>query len=236
MIELQDIRKSYRVGPVDVEILKGVSFTIAAGELVSIMGTSGSGKSTLMNIIGLLDTATSGSYRLNGEDPAGLAGDRLAALRNRHIGFVFQQFHLLPRLDAIDNVALPLMYRRTPKAESRERAMHWLERVGLADRAHHRPNELSGGQRQRVAIARALVGDPSLILADEPTGALDTRVGKEVMDLFIELNGESGVTTVIITHDPTIAAQCRRRLVLRDGRLATDDGAFDHAPAAHHAA
>lgn len=236
MIELQDIRKSYRVGPVDVEILKGVSFTIAAGELVSIMGTSGSGKSTLMNIIGLLDTATSGTYRLNGEDPAGLAGDRLAALRNRHIGFVFQQFHLLPRLDAIDNVALPLMYRRTPKAESRERAMHWLERVGLADRAHHRPNELSGGQRQRVAIARALVGDPSLILADEPTGALDTRVGKEVMDLFIELNGESGVTTVIITHDPTIAAQCRRRLVLRDGRLATDDGAFDHVPAAHHAA
>ncbi|HYH20995.1 MAG TPA: ABC transporter ATP-binding protein [Azospirillum sp.] len=229
MIELQDIRKTYRVGPVDVEVLKGVTFTIDGGELVSIMGTSGSGKSTLMNIVGLLDRPTAGTYRIDGQDAASLPPDRQADLRNRKIGFVFQSFHLLPRLSALDNVALPLFYRRIGTRARREQAMAWLDRVGMADRAHHRPNELSGGQRQRVAIARALVGEPSLLLADEPTGALDTRVGQEVLDLFKEMNASLGVTTVIITHDPGVAAQCRRRLLLRDGLLVGDDGAFDKA-------
>ncbi|MGC2854651.1 ABC transporter ATP-binding protein [Novispirillum sp. DQ9] len=233
MIDLTDIRKSYRVGPVDVEILKGVSFSIAAGETVSIMGSSGSGKSTLMNIMGLLDKPTSGAFRLDGRDTAGLSADEQSALRNRHIGFVFQAFHLLPRLSALDNVALPLAYRGVGTRERREAAGEWLERVGMADRAHHRPNELSGGQRQRVAIARALVGTPSLVLADEPTGALDTRVGQEVMDLFLGLGRDSSTTIVIITHDPGIAAQCGRQLLLRDGQLVTDDGVFARARPAH---
>jgi putative ABC transport system ATP-binding protein len=228
MIDLTDIRKSYRVGPVDVEILKGVSFSIEAGETVSIMGSSGSGKSTLMNIMGLLDKPTAGTFRLNGADTAGLNADEQSALRNRHIGFVFQAFHLLPRLTALDNVALPLAYRGVPTRERRDAARAWLDRVGMADRAHHRPNELSGGQRQRVAIARALVGTPSLVLADEPTGALDTRVGQEVMDLFLGLGAGSNTTIVIITHDPAIATQCQRQLLLRDGLLVTDDGAFAH--------
>ncbi len=228
MIELTDIRKSYRVGPVDVEILKGISFAIEAGETVSIMGSSGSGKSTLMNLMGLLDKPSAGTFHLNGRDTAGLSADEQSALRNRHIGFVFQAFHLLPRLSALDNVALPLAYRGAGTRERREAALSWLDRVGMSDRAHHRPSELSGGQRQRVAIARALVGAPSLVLADEPTGALDTRVGQEVMDLFLGLGASSNITIVIITHDPGIAAQCRRQLLLRDGLLVTDDGAFAH--------
>jgi putative ABC transport system ATP-binding protein len=226
MIELADIRKSYQVGPTEMPVLNGVSLTVQQGELVSIMGMSGSGKSTLMNIIGMLDRPTAGSYRLNGRDILAASSDELADLRNQQIGFVFQSFFLLPRLSAIENITLPLFYRGTDPAEARARGMKLLERVGMEGRADHKPNELSGGQRQRVAIARALVGDPALVLADEPTGALDTRVGQEIMDLFIELNRERGITVLIITHDPGIAAQCRRRVVMRDGLLAQDAGEF----------
>ena len=193
------------------------------------MGSSGSGKSTLLNILGGLDKPTSGRYLLNGRDVAQLTTDESAATRNREIGFVFQQFHLLPRLTAADNVSLPLQYRASPvpKREVGERVTYWLERVGMADRADHKPNELSGGQRQRLAIARALIGEPSIILADEPTGALDTRVGQEIMDLFLEVTSQATVTALIITHDPGIAAQCRRRLVLKDGLLESDSGEFN---------
>jgi len=229
MIELTDIRKTYKIGPTEVEVLKGISFTISAGELVSLMGSSGSGKSTLMNIIGMLDRPTSGSFRFDGVDILAAGSNQLADLRNAKIGFVFQAFFLLPRLTAVENVYLPLIYRDVGEREMRDRAMHFLERVGMADRADHRPNELSGGQRQRVAIARALVGSPSVVLADEPTGALDTHVSKEIMDLFIELNERDGITVAIITHDPEIAQRCRRRLVVKDGRLVADAGEFDHA-------
>jgi putative ABC transport system ATP-binding protein len=217
MLTLTDIRKSYRIGPTEVEVLKGVSLEIQQGELVSIMGQSGCGKSTLMNIIGLLDRPTSGSFMLDGAEVSYTDDDALSEIRNQRIGFVFQQYFLLSRLTALENVALPLVYRGDKGSNSQERCMELLKRVGMDDRAHHRPNELSGGQQQRVAIARALVGNPSLILADEPTGALDTNVGGEIMELFKTLNAEEGITVVIITHDPGIARQCKRVAVMKDG-------------------
>ncbi|WP_018140143.1 MULTISPECIES: ABC transporter ATP-binding protein [unclassified Thioalkalivibrio] len=219
LVSLQDVHRSYRVGPTDVHVLRGVQLEIHRGELASLMGASGSGKSTLMNIIGMLERPSSGDFFFEGRDVLQLAPDALAHYRNQQIGFVFQTFHLLPRLTALDNVGLPLLYQDVSKREMRRRAREILGRVGMGDRVDHRPNELSGGQRQRVAIARALVGNPSVVLADEPTGALDSSVGREIMDLFHELNGE-GVTVVIITHDPAIARECPRQLVIRDGVVA----------------
>ena len=219
MLDLRDIHKVYRVGPTAVEVLKGISLTIEPGELVSITGTSGCGKSTLMNIIGLLDRPSSGDYWLDGSRVAYADDDRLSEIRNRRIGFVFQQYQLLSRLSALANVLLPLVYRPEPTPDAERRGLAMLERVGMAERAHHKPPELSGGQQQRVAIARALVGQPTLILADEPTGALDTRVGQEIMDLFRQLNRDDQITVVIITHDPGIARQCDRVVTMRDGLL-----------------
>ncbi|GAB6041248.1 ABC transporter ATP-binding protein [Endothiovibrio diazotrophicus] len=219
LIELDDIRKRFRVGSVELEVLRGVSLAIAAGELVSIMGASGSGKSTLMNILGLLDRPSGGCYRFAGRDVSTLSEPEAAAIRNRRIGFVFQQFNLLPRLDARDNIGMPLLYRGLSRRQAAARAEPLLEAVGMAERGHHRPDELSGGQQQRVAIARALVGEPALILADEPTGALDRQVGEEIMELFVRLNREQGVCVVVITHDPEVAARCTRRVVMRDGVL-----------------
>jgi len=217
MLTLTDIRKSYRIGPTEVDVLKGVSLEIKQGELVSIMGPSGCGKSTLMNIIGLLDRPTSGSFMLDGAEVTYTNDDALSEIRNKRIGFVFQQYFLLSRLTALENVALPLVYRGETGHNNRDRCMELLKRVGMDERAMHRPAELSGGQQQRVAIARALVGSPSLILADEPTGALDTLVGGEIMELFKTLNAEEGITVVIITHDPGIARQCKRVAVMKDG-------------------
>jgi putative ABC transport system ATP-binding protein len=187
--------------------------------MLAITGTSGSGKSTLMNIIGLLDHPSSGKYWLENKEIVRYSDDELSALRNRKIGFVFQSFYLLQRLSALDNVGYPLIYRNLPGKEIRERAMAMLEKVGMAERAKHHPNELSGGQQQRVAIARAFIGKPFIILADEPTGALDTKISKKIMDLFIALNQKEATTTIIITHDPNIAAQCKRQVVMEDGRF-----------------
>ncbi len=226
MLDLEDITKRYKVGPTETTVLRDLTLHLGAREVVSIMGPSGSGKSTLMNIIGLLDRPTSGRYRIGGEDVLAARPDAASSMRNRLIGFVFQSFFLLPRLNAWRNVALPLLYRRTPEAEAKRRARELLARVGLADRMDHMPAQLSGGQRQRVAIARALVGNPSLLLADEPTGALDPVVAQEIMDLFLEVNRELGVLVVIITHDPGIAAQCPRRLVLGGGAIAEDSAAW----------
>jgi len=219
MLTLTDIRKSYRIGPTEVDVLKGVSLEIKQGELISIMGPSGCGKSTLMNIIGLLDRPTSGSFMLDNAEVSYTNDDALSEIRNQRIGFVFQQYFLLSRLTALENVALPLVYRGDTGQNSHDRCMELLKRVGMDERAHHRPNELSGGQQQRVAIARALVGSPSLILADEPTGALDTQVGGEIMELFKTLNAEEGITVIIITHDPGIARQCKRVAVMKDGMI-----------------
>jgi putative ABC transport system ATP-binding protein len=221
MIQLDSICKSYTTGQTRLDVLKDVCLTIDAGELLSIVGRSGSGKSTLMNIIGLLDRPTSGNYLLNGIATGGLENDRLAELRRRHIGFVFQFFHLLPRLTAVENAALPLRYgeQRMTAAERQRQAAGWLERVGLGKRLHHFPSELSGGECQRVAIARALIGNPALLLADEPTGALDTATGQEIMHLLRQLNADQGLTTIIITHDPAVARQCHRHIGLHDGRI-----------------
>ncbi len=219
MLELRHISKTYRIGPIETAILSDLSITFSAGEVVSIMGGSGSGKTTFMNIVGLLDKPTSGEYRINGQDVLSATADRLSALRNQLVGFVFQSYFLLPRLSAWRNVALPLLYRGTSDGEARRRALAILERVGLGDRCDHKPSELSGGQRQRVAIARALVGAPAVVLADEPTGALDPAVAQGIMDLFTEMNRELGVLVLIITHDPKVAAQCPRRVVLRHGRI-----------------
>ncbi len=221
LIVARDLRRHYVVGSEVVHALDGVSFSIARGEWVAIVGQSGSGKSTLMNLVGCLDTPTSGTYLLNGADVRTLPDDALADLRNREIGFVFQTFQLLPRATALANVELPLVYRGVPRAERRARAEEALRSVGLADRMHHRPNELSGGQRQRVAIARALVGDPSLLLADEPTGNLDTATGEEIMRLFAELHAR-GHTLVLVTHEPRLAARCPRAIRLSDGRIVAD--------------
>jgi putative ABC transport system ATP-binding protein len=221
LIVARDLTRHYVVGSEVVHALDRVSFSIARGEWVAIVGQSGSGKSTLMNLIGCLDTPTSGTYHLNGADVRTLPDDALADLRNREIGFVFQTFQLLPRATALANVELPLVYRGIARGERRARAEEALHAVGLADRMHHRPNELSGGQRQRVAIARALVGDPSLLLADEPTGNLDSATGEEIMRLFAELHGR-GHTLVLVTHEPRLAARCPRAIRLSDGRVVAD--------------
>ncbi|MCL6444868.1 MAG: ABC transporter ATP-binding protein [Alicyclobacillus sp.] len=224
MLELRDVTKVYRVGDHNLTVLHGVSLTIQQGELVSIMGPSGSGKSTLMHILGCLDVPTSGHYWLRGQAVETLSPQELAHIRNREIGFVFQNFHLLPRMTALKNVELPLMYGGMPRRRRREVAMDRLAAVGLADRMHHFPNALSGGQRQRVAIARALANSPALILADEPTGALDSATGQEILELFQTLNRQ-GATVVIITHDPDVAAIAHRRIRLQDGRILSDEGA-----------
>jgi len=221
VIEAHDIRKIYKMGEVEVHALRGVSFTIQRGEVIAIMGPSGSGKSTLMNTLGCLDRPTSGEYILDGEPVAALNDDQLASVRNRKVGFVFQSFNLLSRQTAITNVELPLRYSDSNNGR-RDRAINALKAVGLEDRMTHRPYELSGGQQQRVAIARAIVNNPAIIMADEPTGNLDSKVGKEIMDLLLNLNKESGTTLIIVTHDPNIAERTQRIIRLRDGIL---DGA-----------
>jgi putative ABC transport system ATP-binding protein len=221
MIELAGISKVYELGGISYAALTDVDLSIARNEFLALTGASGSGKSTMMNILGCLDTPSSGHYSLDDEEVAGLDDEQLASVRNRKIGFVFQNFYLMPRQTAIDNVAQPLIYRGIAPAARREHAKRALERVGLGDRTGHRPNEMSGGQRQRVAVARALVGHPELLLADEPTGNLDSRTAREIMDLFKQLHAE-GQTVVIVTHDPGIAASCHRIVRLHDGRIAED--------------
>jgi putative ABC transport system ATP-binding protein len=222
LIEIHDLVKHYKLGPLSVHALKGVSLEIERGDFVAIMGPSGSGKSTLMNILGCLDKPTSGTYLLDGISVGTLDRDRLADIRCQKIGFVFQQFNLLARTSALENVELPLLYTQTPAAERRRRALAALSAVGLAGREEHHPNQLSGGQQQRVAIARALVNDPRIILADEPTGALDTRTSIEIMSIFQRLNRESGITLILVTHEPDIAAYAGRNILFRDGRLLKD--------------
>ena len=221
LIEIRDIFKIYDMGAEKVHALNGVNLEIESGEYVAIMGSSGSGKSTLMNLIGCLDTPTSGVYRLNGVEVQGLGDTELAAIRNKEIGFVFQTFNLLARTDALHNVELPLIYSGIPRKERRARAERALQRVGLGERMHHNPNELSGGQRQRVAIARALVNEPSLLLADEPTGNLDSNTSREIMDLFDELH-QAGNTVLLVTHESDIAEHAWRQVNLRDGKVMDD--------------
>jgi putative ABC transport system ATP-binding protein len=230
LIEARTLVKSYRMGDQVVQALDGVSLDIEAGEFVAIMGASGSGKSTLMNILGCLDRPGTGTLRLAGEEVETLDGDALASIRNRRIGFVFQQFNLLPRTSALDNVELPMVYAGVKPAERRTRALAALQRVGLGERAMHTPAELSGGQQQRVAIARALVNNPSLILADEPTGALDTHTSEEIMRLLAELNVQ-GMTIVMVTHEADIALWARRCIVFRDGRIVEDRAQPPRMPA-----
>ncbi len=222
VISVSDLHKTYHMGDVAVPALQGVSFAIQRGEFVAIMGPSGSGKSTLMNLLGCLDTPTSGSYQLDGVEVAQLSGDDLALVRARKLGFIFQQYNLLPRLSALRNVELPLIYRGVSAVERHRRAAIALQIVGMDERMHHRPNELSGGQQQRVAIARALIGSPTVILADEPTGALDTKTSAELMAVLQRLNCEQGLTVIMVTHEPDIAAYTERVLVLRDGLLISD--------------
>jgi putative ABC transport system ATP-binding protein len=221
VIEARELKKTYKMGEFDVEALRGVSFKIKRGEVVSIMGPSGSGKSTMMNTLGCLDRPTSGEYILDGESVGEMNDDQLASVRNRKVGFVFQSFNLLSRLTAIGNVELPLRYAGMAEGR-REKAIASLEAVGLQDRMKHRPFELSGGQQQRVAVARALVNDPAIIMADEPTGNLDSKVGKEIMNLLLGLNKDRGTTLIIVTHDPTIAEQTQRVIRLRDGLLESE--------------
>jgi putative ABC transport system ATP-binding protein len=222
LVHLEAVTKTYRMGDVDVHALRGVDLAITEGDFVAIMGASGSGKSTLMNVVGCLDRPTSGRYILNGQDVSGLGPDALAEIRNRTLGFVFQSFNLLSRTSAIENVELPLLYAGASARERHDRALAALQRVGLADRMHHHPNQLSGGQQQRVAIARSLVSRPRLILADEPTGNLDSRTSIEVMGLFQDLQ-RSGITIVLVTHEPDIAEYAARLITMRDGRVIADE-------------
>jgi putative ABC transport system ATP-binding protein len=223
VISVQNLVKDFRLGEVPVHVLKSISFETERGDFVAIMGPSGSGKSTLMNILGCLDVPTSGSYTLDGISVGLLESDELAEIRSRKIGFVFQQFNLLARTSAVENVELPLLYTDTPAGVRRQRAQKALLAVGLAGRSDHQPSQLSGGQQQRVAIARALVNDPGIILADEPTGALDSRMGREIMAIFQQLNRDKGITLIVVTHDPEIAAYARRTLQFKDGRLRKDE-------------
>jgi ABC-type lipoprotein export system ATPase subunit len=235
LIELRNLHKVYDLGEVKVEALKGVSLDICDGEFVALIGPSGSGKSTLMNTIGCLDRPTSGSYRLADEEVEGLNADQLARIRNKRIGFIFQNFNLLPRTSAVENVEVPLLYnRKMPRRERRHKAVAMLEHVGLGDRLDHGPNQLSGGQQQRVAIARALVNSPAILLCDEPTGNLDTRTSREIMALFGKLNEREGLTVILVTHDLDIARRARRALVLIDGKVVCDTVNFDDAAAALH--
>lgn len=222
LINLHSLTKTYKLGPQNIEVLKGIDLSVESGEFVAIMGPSGSGKSTLMNIIGCLDQATSGTYELAGENITNLSEVQLSKIRNKSIGFVFQQFQLLPRLTALKNVELPMVYAGAKKRERREMALAALEKVGLADRVDHLPNELSGGQKQRVAIARALVNNPSIILADEPTGALDTKTSTSIMELLVDLN-KDGSTIVVVTHDEEVAAYTNRTIIVRDGEIVPYD-------------
>ena len=231
LIKTRNLVKVYRMGDTEVRALAGVSVGIGKGEFVAVMGPSGSGKSTFMNLVGCLDRPTSGEYHLDGRAVSEMAGDQLAAVRNRHIGFVFQHFNLLARTPAIENVELPLIYAGVPNKERLARAFKMLQRVGLADRAHHHPAQLSGGQQQRVAIARALVTEPLIILADEPTGALDSHTSVEIMALFQELNRQ-GMTVVLVTHEPDVARFARRLLRFRDGQLVSDESQRPVAAAA----
>jgi len=228
LIRCEDIRRYYTVGTEVVHALNGVSFEITKGEWVAIIGQSGSGKSTLMNVLGCLDTPTSGRYWLNGKDVSGMVDNELADIRNREIGFIFQTFQLLPRETALGNVELPLIYRGLRAKDRRERARSALDQVGLANRVTHRPNELSGGQRQRVAIARALVTEPSLLLADEPTGNLDSTTGQEIIGLFEQLH-RAGHTICLVTHEPTLAARCPRAIRISDGLIVNDGPGRDVA-------
>jgi putative ABC transport system ATP-binding protein len=223
LIEARKISKVYRLGDFDLRALDGISASIAAGEFVSIMGQSGSGKSTFMNILGCLDTPSEGSYLLDGADIAGLSRDDLAEIRNKKLGFVFQGFNLLPRTSALENVELPMLYNGLPAEERRERAVRALGNVGLEGREGHHPNQLSGGQQQRVAIARALVNDAPIILADEPTGNLDTRTSTEIMELFVRLNEDAKITVVLVTHEPDIAAFSKRTIRFLDGHIVSDE-------------
>jgi len=238
MIEIENVTKVYLMGEVEVRALRGVSLRVEQGEWVAIMGPSGSGKSTLMHLIGCLDTPTSGVYRLDGVEVSGLSDNRLAAVRNHQIGFVFQTFNLLPRTSALKQVMLPMQYtrdgQRVPLSERVRRARETLEMVGLGDRMDHQPTELSGGQQQRVAIARALVNDPPIIMADEPTGNLDSKAGAEVMDILHRLHREKGITVVMVTHDDEIGAQAERIVRLRDGMVVSQEGGATHFPGASH--
>lgn len=222
-IRLRDIKKIYKMGGQELAALNGINLDIKRGEFAALMGPSGSGKSTLMNILGCLDRPTVGSYELEGKEVAHLSDDELAMMRNKHIGFVFQNFNLLSRISSLENVALPLVYAGVGASERRKRAQQVLEAVGLGDRAEHLPNELSGGQRQRVAIARALVNNPEIIMADEPTGNLDTKSTKEIMEIFQEMHGR-GKTIILVTHEPEIAVCANRQLLVRDGVITRDEG------------
>ena len=221
LLKLQNISKIYGVGDLQVYALKSVDLTIDSGDYCAIMGPSGSGKSTMMNMIGCLDRPTQGNYWLDGVEIAHLTAKQLASIRNRKIGFIFQQFHLLPQLTAVENVVLPMIYAGVPAGERESRAIAALQRFGLGDRLANRPNQLSGGQQQRVAIARAIVNQPKLLLADEPTGALDSQMSQEIMDIFAELN-QQGMTLVMVTHDPEVAQRCRRTITFRDGSILND--------------